>query len=245
MKTVFRFIIGLFAGMTLTASAIYGYHFTYDYAPSIVVHGELTNDEKLAVVELVSSAVERSGRWVSSLAMADALLELPWTRDVSIVRSLDNKINVSVEVKNIMARVDSETALTEHGEIIRTMREPPSYLPTVQGYSSRQSTTDVATLKMVRAKFALAGEKVSLFELTDEGWEISLDTGHSVLLGDIDLVARTDRFLRVFRELDATDPSTVVSADARYKYGVAIRTVPRGKSTTGESDVKVGAVQRD
>lgn len=245
MKTLVRFIFGLFVGAVLTASAIYGFHFVYDYEPSIVVHGELTDDEKLAVVESVSSVVSRSGRWVSSFGIAETLLELPWIRDVSITRSLDNRINVNVEVKNIMARVDSETALTEHGEVIQTMREPPSYLPTVQGYPLQQSSTDVATLKKVRARFALAGEKVSLFELTDEGWHVTLDTGHTVLLGDSDLVARAGRFLRVYREMDASDPNTVVTADARYNHGVALRNVPREEDAPSDPDIAVGTVQRD
>ena len=245
MKKLFRFVFGLFVGATLTASAIYGYHFVYDYEPSIVVHGDLTDDEKIAVVESVSSVVAQSGRWVSSLGIAETLLELPWVRDASITRSLDNRINVNVEVKNIMARVDSETALTDHGEVIHTMREPPSYLPTVHGYPRQQSSTDVATLKKVRAKFALAGEKVSLFDLTDDGWHVTLDTGHMVLLGDSDLVARAGRFLRVYRELDTSQPNTVVDADARYNHGVAIRTIPRDEDSPSDSDVAVETVQRE
>lgn len=244
MKILFRFCFGLFVGITLTASAIYGYHFTYDYSPSIVVHGELTDDEKHTIVELVSGVVKQSGRWVSSVSIVDSLLELPWTREVSISRSLDNTINVTVEVKNIMARVDSETALTEHGEVIQTVREPPSYLPTVQGYPHQQTSTDVATLKKVRARFALAGENVTLLKLTDEGWQIALDSGHTILLGDSDLVARAGRFLRVFRELDTSDPDNVVDADARYNHGVAIRTVPR-EGITGDSGLAAQAVQRD
>lgn len=244
MKSMFRFGFGFIVGITLMASAIYGYHFVYDYEPSIVVHGELTVDENLAIVELVSDAVKQSGRWVSSVGMADTLLKLPWTREVSITRSLDNKINVHVDVKNILARVDSETALTEQGEVIQTMREPPSYLPTVQGYSHRQSSTDVATLKKVRARFALAGEKVSHFKLTDEGWQISLDTGHTILLGDSDLVARAGRFLRVFRKLDTSDPEKVVAADARYNHGVAVRTVPRDGAAS-KPGLAARAVQRD
>ena len=244
MKTLFRFCFGLFVGITLTASAIFGYHFLYDVAPSIVVHGELTDDEKHVVIELVTSSVERSGRWISSKGIAEALLELPWTREVSVARSLDNKINVNVEVKNFLARVDSETALTEHGEVIQTLREPPSYLPTVQGYSLRQSATNVATLKKVRAKFAIAGEKIAIFELTDGGWQVSLVTGHTVLLGDRDLVARAGRFLQVYRELDTSDPSTVVVADARYSTGVAVRTAPLDKKVTpADSELAVGAVQ--
>ena len=245
MKTLVRFIFGLLVGATLMASAIYGFHFVYDYEPSIVVHGELTDDEKFAVVQSVSSVVTRSGRWVSSFAIAETLLELPWIRDVSITRSLDNRINVTVEVKNIMARVDSETALTEHGEVIQTMREPPSYLPTVQGYPLQQSSTDVATLKKVRARFALAGEKVSLFELTEEGWHITLDSGHTVLLGDSDLVARAGRFLRVYRELDTSETNTIVVADARYNLGIAVRSAPRENSSPSDSDIAVGSVQRD
>ncbi|MCY3540966.1 MAG: cell division protein FtsQ/DivIB [Gammaproteobacteria bacterium] len=245
MKTLIRFCLGLFVGMALTASTIYGYHFIYDYEPSIVVHGELTDDEKLAVVETVSSAVERSGRWVSSLGLAESLLELSWIRDVSIARSLDNRINVNVDVKNFMARVDSETALTEHGEVIQTVREPPSYLPTVQGYPLKQSSTDVATLKKVRARFALAGEKVSLFELTDEGWHITLETGHTVLLGDSDLVARAGRFLRIHRELDLLDEDTIIVADARYNHGVAVRTEPRHRVSPSDSDIAVETVQRE
>lgn len=245
MKPLIRFVFGLFVGVTLTASAIYGYHFVYDYEPSIVVHGQLTDDEKRAVIQSVSSVVKQSGRWVSSFGIAETLLELPWIRDVSIARSLDNRINVAVEVKNIMARVDSETALTEHGELIQPMREPPSYLPTVQGYPLQQSPTDVAILKKVRARFALAGEKVSLFELKDEGWHITLDTGHTVLLGDRDLIARAGRFLRVYRELDTSKPNTIVSADARYNHGVAVHTVPHEEDSSSDSGLAVGTVLRD
>lgn len=245
MKMLIRFSLGLMVGMALTASAIYGYHFIYDYEPSIVVHGKLTDDEKLAVAGTVSREVERSGRWVSSLGLTESLLELPWIRDVSIARSLDNRINVNVEVKNIMARVDADTALTEHGEVIQTMREPPSYLPTVQGYPHTQNSTDVETLKKVRAKFALAGEWVSLFELTDEGWHITLDTGHSVLLGDRDLVARAGRFLRIYRDLDTSNENTIIVADARYNHGVAVRTEPRDADSPSDSDVAVETVQRE
>ena len=245
MKTLIRFFLGLFVGMTLTASAIYGYHFMYDYEPSIVVHGQLTDNEKLAVAETVRSEVKKSGRWVSSFGLTESLLELPWIRDVSIARSLDNRINVNVEVKNIMARVDADTALTEHGEVIQTMREPPSYLPTVQGYPREQSSTDVEILKKVRAKFALAGEWVSLFELTDEGWHITLDTGHTVLLGDRDLLARAGRFLRIHRELDTSNENTIIVADARYNHGVAVRTEARKKDSPSDSDIAVETLQRD
>ena len=245
MKTLIRFFLGLFVGITLTASAIYGYHFMYDYEPSIVVHGKLTDAEKLAVATTVSSAVERSGRWVSSFGLTESLLELPWIRDVSIARSLDNRINVTVEVKNIMARVDADTALTEHGEVIQTMREPPSYLPTVQGYPHDQNSTDVETLNRVRARFALAGELVSLFELTDKGWHITMGTGHSVLLGDRDLVARASRFLRIYRDLDTSNDDSIIVADARYNHGVAVRTEPREEDSSSDSDVAVEAMQRE
>ena len=243
MKTLIRFSLGLMVGMALTASAIYGYHFIYDYEPSIVVNGKLTDSEKLAVAETVSREVNRSGRWVSSLGLTESLLELPWIRDVSIARSLDNRINVNVEVKSIMARVDADTALTEHGEVIQTMREPPSYLPTVQGFPHKQNSTDVETLKKVRAKFALAGEWVSLFELTDEGWHITFDTGHSVLLGDRDLVARAGRFLRIYRDLDTSNENTIIVADARYNHGVAVRTEPRDADSPSEPDVAIETVQ--
>lgn len=245
MKMLTRFFLGLLVGIALTTSVIYGYHFIYDYEPSIVVHGKLTDDEKLAVAGTVSDEVKRSGRWVSSLGLAESLLELPWIGDVSITRSLDNRINVNVEVKNIMARVDSETVLTEHGEVIQTVREPPSYLPTVQGYPRKQNSTDAATLKKVRARFALAGEKVSLFELTDEGWHITLDSGHSVLLGDRDLVARAGRFLRIHRELDSSSVNTIIVADARYNHGVAVRTDARDKDSPTDSDIAVETVQRE
>ena len=245
MKMLLRFGLGLFLGITLTASAIYGYHFVYDYAPSIVVHGELNDEEQNAIVEVVSTAINRYGRWVSSVGMAEALLELPWMHDVSITRSLDNKININVEMKNIMARVDSETALTEHGEVIQTLREPPSYLPTVQGYSRPDSLIYVETLKKVRAKFALAGEKISLFQLTDEGWQISLIEGHTILLGDTDLIARAGRFLVVYRELDTSNPDIFVAADARYNHGVAVRNVPRNQTEPNDSDLAIGSVQRD
>ena len=222
MIAAVRFITGFAVAVLLTSGAYFTTKFVGGGALAVELEGELTQNERIFLEDVIEKVVSESGDWVSSWDIAQAVDDVSWTESVEVMRTITNNLRVKVARKNIVAMLNENELLTDSGEIISIPDEPSSNLPLVRVSQNEKAMEDVVPIfNRIREKLTQYDESISVLNETSEGWKITLNSGARVVLGNQDYEARMDRFLAVYREMDEADLS-LIDADARYDFGVAV-----------------------
>lgn len=214
MKTVLKFCAGLIFGIAVATVGLLGWFYVANQPLQVVVHGVMEVERQQDIKSLINESSHSGGLLISALEVAEAIQNLPWTRDVKVWRTVANVLHIEVGAKQAMARLDERTVLTAVGDVISQSST---------GENDEQAKTDAQILDLIRTRFADSGIAVSEFEHTIKGWNVVLVNGDSVLLGRDELEHRLDRFMTVYAELTKSQSNTTVTADARYEHGVAIK----------------------
>lgn len=224
MKTVLKFGAGLIFGIAVATVGLLGWFYVANQPLQVVVHGVMEVERQQDIKSLINESSHSGGLLISALEVAEAIQNLPWTRDVKVWRTVANVLHIEVGAKQAMARLDERTVLTAVGDVISQSSTGENELPTLKGLENdEQAKTDAQILDLIRTRFADSGIAVSEFEHTIKGWNVVLVNGDSVLLGRDELEHRLDRFMTVYAELTKSQSNTTVTADARYEHGVAIK----------------------
>lgn len=224
MKSVLKFFGGLIFGIAVATVGLLGWFYVANQPLQVVVHGVMEAERQQDIEALIQESSHPGSLLVSALDVAEAIQDLPWTRDVKVWRTVANVLHIEIGAKRAMARLDEGKVLTVVGDVISQSSTGEKKLPTLKGLENdEQAKTDAQVLDLIRTRLAKSGIAVSEFEHTIKGWNVVLVNGDSVLLGRDELEHRLERFLTVYTNLTELSSNTMVKADARYEHGVAIK----------------------
>jgi cell division protein FtsQ len=151
----------------------------------------------------------------------DAFEKLPWARNVSVRRRWPDKLDVSIEEHQALARWGNIALVNTHGELFQAASDaelPVFYGP---GDGVMEVTKSYGSYSQVLNKVDIKIVQVTLSPR--RAWEIKTDKGLKIALGRVDMETRLDKFARAYASTLSQLNVKVTYADLRYPNGFAVR----------------------
>jgi cell division protein FtsQ len=151
----------------------------------------------------------------------DAFEKLPWARNVSLRRRWPDKLEVSIEEHQALARWGSIALVNTHGELFHAASG--SDLPIF--YGPGDGVIEVASQYAEFSKaLKLANLEISTLALTPRrAWQVTTTNGMVIELGRVEMQLRLERFADVYTTTIAALNKKISYADLRYPNGFAVR----------------------
>lgn len=156
--------------------------------------------------------------------LTSELMQLDWTKEVSIEREWPDILKIRVEEK-MPAAIWNNVLMTSEGELFNVGNEQKLdlKLPRLSGPENQQ--LDVLQIYQKLSKLlAKYGLNASTLQLRDnQAWELTLSNGVQLYLGKRDLEERLLRFCKAYPIVFAEKPDQLSSVDLRYARGMAVQ----------------------
>jgi cell division protein FtsQ len=186
------------------------------------VTGDLTAAERSGVEAAVEQRLTGGLFDVSLDELVASVLALGWPRDVRVRRAWPGAIDVTVTKDAIVARWGGGGALNSAGEVIVAAAEQDPSLPLIR-CETASGARAMQIFQMLGQVLGQTGLKIAAIEEDALGeWQVTFSNGLTVALGRDDLLARAERFYRVFAGVIGGRLDSVARVDARYGNGVAV-----------------------
>ena len=189
----------------------------------VEIDGELRHVPRDALERTVADALT-GGFFSADLdGVRRALLALPWVAEVRARRAWPDRLELEVREETAIAYWGEHGLVTPEGRVLYPQKETlPKGLPRLAGPEERNAPD-------VLARYRELGDALRPFDLEIAalhldrrgGWSLRLDSGLELALGKAQVVARLNRFLRLYAQLLAM--GIPEQADLRYSNGFAIR----------------------
>lgn len=156
--------------------------------------------------------------------LQQALLSLPWIKQVDIRKIWPNKLVVKFEEHTPIARWGENGMFSATGHVFFP-KEPLTQfnsLPVLKGPVARSAF--VWEHYLIMSEILAPHElRISQLILAPRGsWHVKLDNGMTVNLGTDDIIKRLKRFVRVYKTHLQTKQQSIAHVDLRYTSGLAV-----------------------
>jgi cell division protein FtsQ len=175
--------------------------------------------EKLARADL--EALARDVQTIHSMAeVRERARHVPWVRDASVRRDLADRIEITFETHDVLARWGDHALVSSRGEIFSAPFT--GALPRLRGPDGRAGAMASEYPAIARA-LAPIGSPIAELRLSARGaWQVVLESGLVLELGRGDIQPRIARFVAAWPQLAAQGVETA-HADLRHANGFALR----------------------
>lgn len=178
-----------------------------------------------AVRQVLDSALQPGFFKASSTQIEQALNGLPWVKTVSVRKQWPASLVVAISERVPVAIWNQHAILSESGVVFtpKSLTTVPENLPKLFGPAG-----DAALLWQNWQSFSaiLQPLKFSLKSLTlnDIGdWQMTLQQGTVIKLGDQQLEKRLQRFVEYYPQLLKDNPKGLAEVDLQYADGIAVK----------------------
>jgi cell division protein FtsQ len=172
--------------------------------------------------EIAGSFLDRSLMFVDVVEVKAELEKLPWIYRASVKKEWPGVLAVEVEEHEPVALWNDNEVLNSDGEPL----ENPSanlQLASLKGPDSSAAVVMDQYLQFAQV-FENTGVRLQQVKMYPRGaWELQLDNGVLISLGDKNVVERSRRVVRVLN-LEAYKETEIEYIDARYSNGISIKT---------------------
>jgi len=177
---------------------------------------------------ILSAHVPRGLYGISSRALRDDLLKLPWAQSVVIQRVWPDTLSIVLVEKTPVAVWNGQLITTE-GDLIegRNLSDEWDDLPRLHGPIAQQQAL-VQCHGQLQALLSAYGLNVASLSLrANQAWFLVLTNGVQLELGREDVVHRVERFCRAYPAVFAEQTDRVARVDLRYAHGMAVEWKPK------------------
>nr|VFK52325.1 MAG: cell division protein FtsQ [Candidatus Kentron sp. TUN]VFK52762.1 MAG: cell division protein FtsQ [Candidatus Kentron sp. TUN] len=190
----------------------------------IRVVGELREITEASLRSAISDHLERGFFSIDVAAVREDVLKLPWLKSVSVRRTWPESLYIAVVEHKAEARWYDGGLLATDGTLFQPLPNSyPTALPILKG-------TPGIHAEMLRQyrELCLAlrpiGRKIRQFTRAKRPiWEIELDNGLTIVLGNQNSVVLVEQFARVAAAMLGERIDDVLRVDLRYANGFAVR----------------------
>ena len=149
-----------------------------------------------------------------------SLEKLPWVRNVSVRREFPDRLVVSLEEHQVLARWNDSMLINGFGEVFDAKAEQK--LPRFHGPEG--SASEVATnYERFSRELAAVGVVIDRINVSERhAWQLNLSNGVVVELGREDIQSRLARFVEVYPYSLAPQAGKFKYVDLRYRNGFAV-----------------------
>ena len=187
----------------------------------VKIEGELSHVSREQIKLIVAKHLKGNFFTLDLIKARDAFEKLPWARNVSLRRRWPDKLEVSIEEHQALARWGSIALVDTHGELFHAASG--SDLPVF--YGPGDGVIEVASQYGEFGKeLKVANLQIASLALTPRrAWQITTTNGIVIELGRIEMNARLAKFASVYITTIAGLNKKIIYADLRYPNGFAVR----------------------
>lgn len=190
----------------------------------VKVNGELQHVTREQVQFIVTRALKGNFFTLDLNKTRRTFEKLPWVRNVNVRRRWPDKLEVTLEEHQALARWNNSALVNTRGELFQAASD--QQLPVFSGPAD--AVQEVASqYQFFRQQLAAAGRQPVQVSLSPRrAWQIRLDDGLVVELGREQVEQRLEKFVKVYdRSLGRLGQmnKAVDYVDLRYPNGFAVR----------------------
>jgi len=192
----------------------------------VIVEGNLQPENQIQLTTLISPFAQKNLFRVQLNSLQSAIQQLPWVSEAEVKRIWPDKIVINLVDQMPIVAWNTDQVLNVYGEILPK-----------EAFSQAQVTVlpqffgdDDSSIKMLdyyqqmNRILQSLNVKVKTLRLTeDQTWQVELDNGIILYLGDEQILTRLQRFVRVYPNVVSTHKKQPYSIDLRYAHGMAVR----------------------
>lgn len=224
--------------------ALYAVFFLLVHLPvfplrKIDVNGYLDHVNREQVKLIVQQEMKGNFFTLDIKKIRGAFEKLPWVRTVNVRRRWPNRLEVTLEEHQALARWGSIGLVNTRGEVFQAASD--SVLPEFIGPTA-ESAKDIAEhYALFKATFEpLKQVPVQVVLSPRRSWQVRLKSGLNLELGREEVVQRMVKFAGVFERSVARLPATINYVDLRYPNGFAVRYPEMATRTRGGASKAIG-----
>lgn len=190
----------------------------------VKVNGELKHVTREQVQFIATRALKGNFFTLDLNKTRRTFEKLPWVRNVNVRRRWPDKLEVTLEEHEVLARWNNTALVNTRGELFQAASD--QLLPVFSGPAD--TVQEVASqYQFFKQQLAAAGRQPVQVSLSPRrAWQIRLDDGLLVELGREHVEQRLEKFVKVYdRSLGRLGQmkKTVDYVDLRYPNGFAVR----------------------
>ena len=234
VKRSMRYVTGI-GGLVVCMLAL-GVHLVYlllqnpAYFPvnTVKVTATYAHVSRQEMQTILSAHVLHGLYGISSRALRDEILQLPWAQSVVIQRVWPDTLSLVLVEKTPVA-VWNGQLITSDGEVIagRNLSDEWDDLPRLHGPIAQQQALVQCHAQLQALLSAYALNVASLTLRSNQAWFLVLTNGVQLELGRHDAVHRVERFCRAYPAVFAEHTAEVARVDLRYAHGMAVEWKPK------------------
>lgn len=195
----------------------------------VVVEGDLKYLERREVMRQIP--VYQGDRWLDvDLEQIQLEVEgMPWIYSAQISRQWPHTVHVRLQEQKPIAVWNDQQLLNQYGQVFERDTKVVTGLPVLQGTEGSERNVMECFLEFSRllAPLRLKLVRVQLDER--HAWNLTLDNGMLIKIGNQDSLQRMQRFVFLYQQELATAKQPVAVVDLRYGSGAAVQWQPSAK----------------
>tara|TARA_B100000035_G_scaffold65972_1_gene53771 strand:+ start:36513 stop:37244 length:732 start_codon:yes stop_codon:yes gene_type:complete len=157
----------------------------------------------------------------------NAFKKLPWVRDVSVRRKWPDKLLITIEEHNVLARWGNLGLINNYGEIFNAAFQDD--LPVFNG--DEKYVMDI-TKKYYEINKILSKELIQIGTISLSGrlsWEIVTDNQLKIILGQDNVLKKLNLFITHYQDVLYKVKKRIDYVDLRYKDGFSVKVINESK----------------
>lgn len=223
--TLLNWIANLLFALSLVAM-LYAVLYAVVHLPifplrEVKVDGQLNHVSREQVQLIVAKHLKGNFFTLDLVKARSAFEKLPWARKVNVRRRWPDRLEVTIEEHQALARWSSVALVNKHGELFHAASG--SDLPVF--YGPNDGVIEVASQYDAFSKvLKTANLEVATLALTPRrAWQVTTNNGIVIELGRVDMQLRLEKFANVYNSTIAGLNKKITYADLRYPNGFAVR----------------------
>jgi cell division protein FtsQ len=179
-------------------------------------HQELQNS--------ITPYLTRGMLWLDVQGLENTLAQVPWIDQVTLTRKWPDELLIQITEQIPIARWNNSELLNKTGNIFtpRTASDTLK-LPSLYGPPNTQNTVWEGYQEM-NTKLMPLGLQISIASMDSrKAWEIYLNNGYHLLLGQEEVMNRLQRFISLYPKIFTHPANELDYVDLRYSNGFAVK----------------------
>lgn len=208
--------VALFYGVTLVAI-----HLPVFAVREVNVTGSLSHVTRAQIEAVVHRELRGNFFTINLDASSDAFEKLPWVRQVRLRRQWPDRLDVTLEEHEAIARWGGDGLVNAHGEVFAAASD--ARLPVFTGPIEVAPEIASQYARIATALMPL-GRQVAEIRVSDRrAWRVILDDGMTLELGRERVAERVEKFVAAYAVSIARLREAPRIVDLRYPNGFAVR----------------------
>lgn len=221
MKTLLFLLILLIGAGTV----VYVYQGEMLPVQNIQIDGDVQHVNMAAVEKIIMQHVQHGLLRTNLGAMQQELTAVPWVGQARVSRVWPDTLHIWLEEPRAAALWADSGIVSQDGHVFYLPRgaELPHNLPVFEGIEG-QIPLMLKEYQQMQAMLTPLNLAITRVILTPRfAWEVVLNNGMTLRLGQQQIIERIQRFVSAYPRLAASSPDSIEYVDLRYPNGFALK----------------------